>query len=103
MEVADTWARRARGMLFRRRLPSALLLTPCNSVHGAGMTTSLDVALVDSDRTVVRTLVLRPWRLTRPRRDVVAVLEAPEGSFSSWGLAVGDTVHVSNEEPHDEP
>lgn len=92
VEVADTWARRARGMLWRRALPEALWLAPESSVHGVGMTQPLDVALLDERGAVRATLVLRPFGLTRPRRDVVAVLEAPLGSFARWGLVTGSTV-----------
>lgn len=92
VEVADTWARRARGLLWRRTLPEALWLTPETSVHGVGMTRSLDVALLDRTGYVVASLVLRPGGLTRPRRDVVGVLEAPRGSFTRWGLVAGSIV-----------
>lgn len=84
--VADTVLSRARGLLFRRELPEALLLRPCTSVHGAWMRVPLDVALLSADLRVVHTQVLRPWGMTRPRRGVTQVLEAPAGSFARWGL-----------------
>ncbi|WP_440688026.1 DUF192 domain-containing protein [Cellulomonas soli] len=92
--VADTWRTRLRGVLLRRELPEALWLTPENSVHGIGMRSALDVALVGADGVVRSVLVLRPWGMTRPRRHVTAVLEAPRGSFGTWGLQVGDLVTV---------
>jgi uncharacterized membrane protein (UPF0127 family) len=101
VEIADTGSRRARGMLWRRELPPALLITPCTSVHGAGMTVSLDVALLDAQNQVLETMVLRPWGLTRPRRGVVAVLEAPTGSFDDWGLKAGDRIQVMVDPDHD--
>lgn len=84
--VADTVLSRARGLLFRRVLPEALLLRPCTSVHGAWMRVPLDVALLSADLRVLHTQVLRPWGMTRPRRGVTQVLEAPAGSFARWGL-----------------
>lgn len=90
--VADTILTRARGLLFRRVLPDALLLRPCSSVHGAWMRVPLDVALLSRDMRVLHVQVLRPWGMTRPRRDVVQVLEAPAGSFERWGLDVGSLV-----------
>lgn len=87
--LADTARTRLRGMLFRRPLPPALLLQPAGSVHGMGMLTTLEVALLDDDRQVLATLRLRPCGLTRPRRGVRSVLEAPVGSFARWGLVVG--------------
>ncbi|MCC2312721.1 DUF192 domain-containing protein [Cellulomonas xiejunii] len=90
--VADTWARRARGMLARTPLPDAMWFVGETTVHGVGMTRSLDVALIDREGRVVATTVLRPFGVTRPRRGAVDVLEAPRGSFDSWRLTVGSTL-----------
>jgi len=57
-----------------------------------GMTRSLDVALLDRDGRVLATTVLRPFAMTRPRRGVADVLEAPRGSFATWGLTEGSTL-----------
>lgn len=92
VEVADTWRARLRGLLGRTELPEALWLEPESSVHGVGMRVALDVALLDGSGVVTHTLVLRPWGLTWPRRGVVAVVEAPRGSFERWGLHPGSVV-----------
>jgi len=94
VEVADTWGARFRGLLGRRELPEALWLEPESSVHGMGMRVSLDVALLDSAGVVVDTLVLKPWAVTKPRRGVVAVIEAPVGSFERWDLRPGGVVSL---------
>lgn len=103
VEIADTWASRARGMLWRRELPEALLLRPCNSVHGAGMRVPLDVAFLAADGHVLETLVLRPWAITRPRRHAAAVLEAPTGSFARWGLSAGSVIRIDDDNDPPEP
>ena len=95
--VADTALPRARGMLFRRVLPEALLLRPCSSVHGAWMRVPLDVAFLTAELRVVHAQVLRPWAMTMPRRGVTQVLEAPAGSFERWGLRAGS--HVALDGP----
>ncbi len=92
--LADTALTRARGMLLRRPLPPALLLQPAASVHGVGMTCALDVALLNGEGVVLRVLRLRPFGLTRPRRGVRSVLEAPVGTFAAWRLAPGSHVEV---------
>jgi uncharacterized protein len=97
--VADTVLARARGLLFRRVLPEALLLRPCSSVHGAWMRVPLDVALVSSDLRVLRVRVLRPWGMTAPLRGVTQVLEAPVGSFERWGLEVGSELRLGEARP----
>lgn len=103
IEIADTWSSRARGMLWRRVLPEALLLRPCNSVHGAGMRVPLDVAFLAADGSVLETIVLRPWAITRPRRRATAVLEAPTGSFDRWGLTAGSVIQIADDDGPPEP
>lgn len=90
--VADTWAARARGMLWRRRLPDAMWFVGEPSVHGVGMTRALDVAQLDADGLVVAVRVLRPFGLVGPRKGVVDVLEAPHGSFERWAVRPGSRV-----------
>lgn len=111
VELADTYLRRLRGMLARRRLPEALLLVPGGSVHGLGMTVALDVALlapldaagrgrhVLGRHQVVRTARLSPFGLVGSARGVRSVIEAPAGSFERWGLRAGDVVELV--EPRD--
>ncbi|MBE1878570.1 DUF192 domain-containing protein [Myceligenerans pegani] len=94
-EVADTVLTRARGLLFRRELPEALVLRPCSSVHGAWMRVRLDVALLDREGEVVHAQVLRPWGFSAMRRGVKDVLEAPAGSFELWGLEVGSRIELT--------
>ena len=94
VEVADTYARRLRGLIGRRRLPEALLLRPSNSVHGVGMLVTIDVAVLDEGGRVLDARVLRPFGMTPPRRGGASVLEAPRGSFARWGLGVGSRVEV---------
>ena len=80
LEVADTPASRARGLLFR----------PVRPVHTVGMRFDLDVAHPDAERRVVSTVRMAPRCLGGPARAPRAVLEAETGSFERWGLAVGD-------------
>ena len=90
--VADPYWSRLRGMLGRRPLPPALLLRPANSVHGMGMLETLEVAVLDSDGTVLSTRELRPMGLTPTVRGGAQVLEAPVGSFTRWGLVTGSRI-----------
>jgi uncharacterized membrane protein (UPF0127 family) len=105
IEVAATYGTRLRGMLARRELPTGLLFVPGGSVHGMGMTRSLDVALlvplegaerVTGPYRVARTAVLRPFGLVTSRRGVRAVLEAPVGSLAAWGVVEGATVSFAS-------
>ncbi|WP_165491794.1 DUF192 domain-containing protein [Egibacter rhizosphaerae] len=86
VEIADTAWSRLRGALGKQPLAGALLLDPCRSVHSVGLRAPLDVAFCDRDLRVLRTVRLRPWRMTRVVRESRVVVEAEPGSFDRWGV-----------------
>lgn len=93
-DVADSRSERARGLLGRDGVEGALVLRPCRWVHTLGMRFAIDVAYLDADGTVVKTLHMRRHRLGVPVWRARSVVEAAEGSFARWDLRVGDTVEV---------
>ncbi len=85
---------RARGLIGRSGLDGAMLLRPARSVHSFGMRFELDVAFVDSDDVVIRTLRLHKHRVTFPVWRAVYALEAEAGAFGHWELKIGDQLEV---------
>ena len=90
--VADSFLRRLRGLLARpaMRPEEGLLLLDCESVHTAGMRYPIDVAFLDADRTVVRSISgLRPWRIGLGGTAAVHALELPAGRLRETGTVAG--------------
>jgi len=90
--VADSFLHRLRGLLARPQLKQeeGLLLLDCESVHTAGMRYPIDVAFLDADRTVVRSISgLRPWRLGLGGSAAVHALELPAGRLRETGTVAG--------------
>jgi uncharacterized protein len=54
----------------------------------------IDVAFCDRDGVVLRTVCLRPWRISPLVRNAAFAIEAQSGAFERWGLHVGDKVEV---------
>lgn len=94
LEIAETRRDRARGLLGRDGIDGALYLAPCRSVHTLRMRFPIDVAFVDADMRVVRTVAMPPWRVSRPCWSARGVIEAEAGSFAHWELVEGDTLEV---------
>ncbi len=90
LEVADERAARRKGLLGRDSIDGAMLLVPARSVHSIGMRFPIDVAWLDGDLTVLRTVRLARNRMTRPVLRAHSVLEAEAGAFARWSLQVGD-------------
>jgi uncharacterized membrane protein (UPF0127 family) len=101
LEVADSRARRRRGLLGRDGFEGALLLRPARSVHTLGMRFPIDVAWCDRELVVLRTARLARHRVSRPVLRCHAVVEAEAGSFARWGLAAGDRLELRAEHPDD--
>ncbi len=94
VEVADTFAARARGLLGRRSYEGAMILPRTRSVHTLGMRFAIDVAFCDKQMEVVGVTTLAPWRMSLPRRRGRSVIEAEAGAFERWGLRVGDKLEL---------
>ena len=64
--VADTFPKRAKGLLGRTGLPprTGLLIPKCNAIHTMFMKMTIDAVFLDRNGRVVKTVRgIRPWRL----------------------------------------
>jgi uncharacterized membrane protein (UPF0127 family) len=93
-ELAAGRKERARGLLGRDGLEGALILDRCRWVHTIGMRFAIDVAYVDAEGTVVKTVQMQRGRVGVPVLGARYVIEASAGAFARWGLRVGDVVEV---------
>ena len=94
LEIAESRQERMQGLLDREGIDGAILIRPARSVHSVGMQFTLDVAVCDKDLLVLRTLCLRPGRLTRPSLRGCCVIEAEMGAFDRWKLRPGDRLEI---------
>lgn len=94
LEVPPTRQERRRGLLGRDGFEGAMLIEPARSVHTVGMRFSIDVALLDADRRVLKVMTMPRHRVSLPVRGCRAILEAEAGAFHLWDLAVGDELEV---------
>jgi uncharacterized protein len=95
--LADTAARRMRGLLGRRSLDAdeGLLLRPAPSIHTFSMRFPIDAVFLDRDLVVLKVAQeMRPWR-TAACKHARAVLELPAGATPKLGLGPGDRLEVS--------
>ena len=94
LEVTENRKERMQGLLDREGIDGAILIRPARSVHSVGMQFALDVAVCNKDLVVLRTLCLRPGRLTRPSLRGCCIIEAEEGAFDRWKLRPGDHLEI---------
>ena len=85
-------------LLGRTHLEGALVIRPCRAVHTLGMKFPIDVAFVDADGVVMKTLQMSRHRIGLPVRHAQIVIEAQAGAFDRWGLRVGDVIEVRDQD-----
>lgn len=93
-EVATGRAAKRRGLLRRDGMEGALVIEQCRWIHTIGMRFALDIAYLDADGTVIKTIRMHRHRLGAPVRAATTVVEAEAGAFARWGLHVGQTIEL---------
>src|SRR5687767_9979696 len=94
LELTESREERMVGLLNRDGIDGAILIRPARSVHSVGMAFSIDVAFCTKDLVVLRTICLRPGRMTRPALRGGVVIEAESGAFYRWKLQAGDRLEI---------
>lgn len=96
-ETATDRRERRRGLLGRDGLEGALLIDRCRWVHTVGMRFPIDVAFLDADGLVIRTVQMPRHRVGLPVVRARSVIEAEAGAFARWGVHVGAVIELRTE------
>lgn len=94
VETTPTRASRRRGLVGRTTFEGALAISPCRWVHTVGLRFPIDVAYLDRDGVVVKTVRMSRRRVGAPVPRARTVVEAAAGSFGRWGVRVGDRLEI---------
>jgi uncharacterized membrane protein (UPF0127 family) len=92
IEVADTSAKRATGLLKHKGLEPGhgLWIVPCEGIHTFFMKFAIDVVYIDRKRRVRKVVQgLQPWRASLCVT-AHSVMELPAGVIDSTGTQKGD-------------
>jgi hypothetical protein len=96
--LANTFFKRLRGLMFRRRRlapAEALWLRPTSGVHTFWMLFAIDVIFLDRELRIVKLVEnMRPFRVTRPHLAARSALEMSAHTISRAALKVGDQLEV---------
>jgi uncharacterized membrane protein (UPF0127 family) len=87
---------RARGLLGQDGYEGALVLDRCRWVHTLGMRFPIDVAYLDGEGVVLKTVCMRRNRVGFPVPKARLVVEAEAGAFGRWGISVGDVIELKS-------
>lgn len=93
-ELATDRATRRKGLLGRVGFEGAFVISSCRWVHTIGMKFAIDVAYLDGDGVVVKTVHMPRHRIGAPVWRARSVVEATAGAFGRWGVRVGDRIEI---------
>lgn len=102
VEQADSWGSRLKGLLGRPSIAAneGLHIVPCNSIHMFFMKFAIDVAFLDPELRVVKTIhEIKPWRATRLYSDAHSALELAPGTLARRGVLEGDVLRFDRAGP----
>lgn len=98
MEVADSAAKRNKGLLGRERLApgEGLWIIPCESVHTFWMRFPIDLVYLDRKKRICKLKTSVPaWRLSACLR-AHSVIELPAGTIRTTRTEYGDRLEFSD-------
>jgi uncharacterized membrane protein (UPF0127 family) len=98
--LADTPIARVKGLLGRRELgDDEGMLLATGAIHTSFMRFPIDVAFLDRNFVVLRTIgTMKPWRVAWQRR-AHAVVELPSGSLERAGVQPGERMSLVRHAP----
>jgi uncharacterized protein len=97
LEVADTAAKRNKGLLGRKGLAAGegLWIVPCESVHTVGMQFPIDLVYLNRSHRIQKTRSnVRPWRISACL-SAHSILELPSGTIRDTQSCPGDVVEFT--------
>jgi uncharacterized membrane protein (UPF0127 family) len=93
VEMADSYFKRLKGLMFRAGLPPyhGLWIVPCFDIHSCFMRFHFDAIFLDKNLKVLYLKEsMKPWRFTKIVKGGHIVLELPAGTIASTKTHVGD-------------
>ena len=93
-EIAHDRATRRKGLSGQTHIEGALVIPKCRWVHTFGMRLSIDIAYLDAEGNVIKTVHMHKMRLGAPVWHARTVIEAEKGAFARWGIHVGNKIEV---------
>jgi len=100
-EWADNSLKRARGLMFRRKLDKALVFLLDRetkigaAIHSYFVLFSFDIIWLDKERRVVDMRTVRPFRLIEiPKKAAKYFIELPKGSIKKAKVRLGQKINL---------
>jgi len=92
VELADTFWKRLRGEMFRKKPIAILFRGGSLHVHTCFMRFPIDLVFLRRGRVIKLVHEVRPWRFCRAPKGSDSLLELPAGTLARCGVRCGDKI-----------
>lgn len=96
-QIANTYFKRLKGLMFTKQLPiqNAMQITPCKEIHTFFMNYSIDVLYLDSKNNIISIDEnLKPGKIGKLVKNAKSVIELPVGKVKESDIKVGQSVEI---------
>lgn len=98
-EIADSFASRFRGLMFRKSIPEdyGLVISPCKQIHMFNMRFAIDVIYLSREGRVVHIDPdMKPGAVGKTVKEAELVIEVLSGVCAKLGITQDDILSVEN-------
>lgn len=99
-EIADSFFKRLRGLMFRRSIAPdyALVISPCNQIHSFNMRFEFDAVYLSATGEVVEIHEnIKPGKVCRTVKAAKSVIEMNALMSRRFGIKKGDVLEIKTE------
>lgn len=95
LQIADTYFKRLKGLMFTKELSAqnSLQIIPCKEIHTFFMNYNIDVLYLDSNNKIISIDEnLKPCKIGKLVINAKYIIELPDGKIKENDIKVGQTV-----------
>ncbi len=97
--IADTFYKRAKGLLGQKEILNPLVIKPCKQIHSWFMKFPFDAVFIDKEQKVVGTLEkMAPFKISPYVRKAATVIELPPGTVAKTGTNINDVITIERKD-----
>ena len=102
IEIANSFIKRFRGLMLKRRydypllfeIPQDIQIKERSSIHSLFMRFELTLVFIDGDDLIYEIADLKPWKYYIPQKRAKYIIEFDRNEFENYDLKIGDEIEL---------
>ncbi|MDR1819165.1 MAG: DUF192 domain-containing protein [Methanobrevibacter sp.] len=101
VEIANSYLKRLKGLMFKKNITKGLILnipksrySKRSSIHMFFMRISLDILFINEENKVYEMVALKPWKTYSPKKPAKYVVELKKDTINTKNIEVNDEISI---------